>query len=159
MGIDLAAVAGGAIIGGVASDLYDKTKDKAADLTGNNTPEHGPVEMQIIMHLVSEIHKAWFEDRNKFCPAKMMPIALATLGAGRDYEYKRRNYKHVSLLLGAATSLDVVTPIGTITFAMNKGWNPFDMPDDSIVRITGAGPTTMSAYLYYGDDSIDMPGA
>lgn len=156
--MDVTGVAAGAIVGAIAGDAYDKTKDKLDNITGNDLPEHGPVELQIIMHLVSEVHKAWMEDRNKFCPPKMTPIALSQVGYGRGYEYKRRNYKHVSMLCASAMNLDVSTPIGTITFAMNKGWNAFDMPDDSVVYISSGGPNAASAVLYYGDDSLDIAG-
>lgn len=161
MGIDPASVAGGAIIGAIASDAYDKAKDAA-------TPEavvHDGVETAIIMELVAELHEYTKRVEAQRCKPQFVKVPLPvspTPGADQPnipgvYTVKRLGYNHVSLWTTTASlKVAVHSDVGPAVFTMNVGWNAFDVPEGALVWLDSGTATTV--ILYYGESSLDITG-
>lgn len=150
--MDPTSLAVGAAAGAVIGDVYETTKDAAQGIAGMPNVEHGPIELQLLVELVAEIHKAVLDVQRASRPDEK----IVQLSTGQPYELKRHNYKHVSMLCQAATSISLMTKIGSITYALNAGWNAFDHPDNSMVTLTSGGPTNV--IIHWGEDSLDIPG-
>lgn len=152
-------MAAGAIIGSVATEAFEKVRDKATEQVQGKAPQHDGIESEILVHLVSNIEKIIREAKESNCPPDMRTIQLQNITLnGMGTQIKRRGYKHVSLLCAAAVNLSVVTAIGTIAFAMTVGWNPFDLPDGVTVYIASGGANYQNVIVYWGDDMLDMSG-
>lgn len=164
MGIDPGSIAAGAVIGGIATDALEKAKHKAADVTGNPTIQHGTIEDQMLVEMVSRIEHALRKEKDAHCDPKWMEAYIfnAQQNSGmQPLQYKRFGYKHVSLATPSAFTLVVGFPIGPISFAMNAGLNACDFPDNLLMWATAAGPGPNGAWpvmFYYGDDQLDIPG-
>lgn len=158
MAINPMQIAAGAVVGGMAGEAYQHAKDKAAEVAGQPQIEHGPVELGLMLEVMSNIEKLLHEAKAQACPPLMVPFlfpnANTYIGNGRRLD--RRGYKHVSLLTSAAFTAIVRTPVGNISFNLSTGWNAFDMPDG--VEVWAQGANDVKVELYYGDDSLDIPG-
>lgn len=153
--MDVVSLAAGALIGGVADDVYDKVKDKAGEVTKGELPEHGPIELHMLVDLVAGIEKVIREARLENCAPKYRKVVLSQ---SAPFELKRNGYRHVSLLTTTAFTANCMTEIGTVAFSMTAGWNAFDLPESTMVTINTGGPTIQSVILYHGDDSLDIAG-
>ena len=157
--VNLPTVAAGAAIGAVVSDAYDKAKDRAAGAAGTPTVDHGPVELHMLVDMVSRIEEAIHAARAAVCPPEFKVELIPGNGGAvvvDGLRYERRGYKHVSLLAAATFTLVVQSPIGPINFTMNAGWNACDFPDHVTLWNTSANP--IKVVLYRGDDTIDITG-
>lgn len=157
MGIDPVQLIAGGIAGAMVNDAYEKTKEKGKEVAqGGELPDHGPIEMQMIVDILSRLEMDWREAKNNNCPPLFRVVRINGTGF-TPYEIKRGGYKHMSILSSAAFTLSVQTEIGEIDFAINNGWNAFDMPNNALVNIkTGTAPS--SFIIFYGDDALDIPG-
>lgn len=143
----------GAVTGAVAGDIYEHVKDSAGDIAGVNKPEHGPIELHMLVDLVAEIHKIIRDANQVYGPAVMRKAYLTT---GNPYTLYRNGYKHVSMLATSSMTINVQTEIGQIAFAINAGWNAFDLPDNVQLTLSSGGPNNV--ILRWGDDSLDIAG-
>lgn len=162
MAINPAQVAAGAVIGGVASDLYDKSKDKAAEVAGTDHPEHGPIELEMLVTMVADIRRDVQESLARQCKPKFETVWLTYSTTGlTPLRLHREDYDHVSLFTVQAFTVDCVTNVGVGKFAMSVGWNPLDMPDDTDIMVDGAPPGSengLRVILYKGNKSLDIEG-
>lgn len=151
--MDPTSIAVGAAAGAAIGDVYEKVKDTAKGATGNDIPEHGPIELHMLVDLVADIHKAIKEVRDSKSPPTMKTVILSV---ANPYELKRNGYNHVSILCSSAFTVNVETVIGNISFALNTGWNAFDLPDNTMVSLpTG---NALQVVIRWGEDSLDIAG-
>lgn len=152
-------IAGG-VIGAAAAEAYHEGKEKATSaLRGGGLPEHGPIEMHMMVDILSKIEKWILEAKNNIAEPVFVVKQLTanTVPENNWYQIKKGLWKHISILVGAAITVAVITDIGEIDFSLTVGWNAFDMPPGSIVAIkTGTAPANV--IFYYGEDALDIPG-
>lgn len=159
MAMDYGAIAAGAIAGGIATEAWEKVEQEAKARLQGQTPEHGPVEMQMLVEIAANIEKSIKEAKKELCPPAFRTVILGNAASGIQYTLKRGGYAHVSLLAAASVTLTIRTAIGTINFNMNAGWNAFDFPDGVDILISGTGAAQQqTVILYFGDQSLDIAG-
>lgn len=155
--MDAAALAGGAVIGAVASDVYEKSKHALNPLDAGI--QHDGVETQQILVLLSELHRLYKRALDQTCDAQFVTIPLFLAGNATPFRLERMRYKHISLLTTTAFTIDCLVPaIGIVKFSMVPGWNALDLPDQTDLWIDAGGPATLSVVLYKGEDSLDIEG-
>ena len=150
----------GAALGGAGADVYQAAKQKAQEQTGTNLPEHGPIEMHLMVELLSEALIVLKDIRGATCPDRGKVVAFCQPAYGNEYILTRNGYSHVSVLCAQALQISVATAVGTVTFNLNAGWNPLELPDSSRVTLAanGTNPQTASVYIRWGSSAIDMEG-
>lgn len=151
--MDPTSLAAGAAAGAIVGDLYENVKEAAGNHTGMATPDHGPIELHMLVDIVARIEKAILEAKEQVAPPVM---SVAHLTTGNPYILKRRGYKHVSVLCTASVTVNVQTQIGMVAFALAAGWNALDLPDNVELLLPTGGPTNV--IIRWGEDSLDIAG-
>lgn len=153
-------IAGG-VIGAAAAEAYHEGKEKAAEFVrGGGLPEHGPIEMHMMVDLLSRIEKMILEAKNNIAEPVFVVKQLTLNSAPEStwYQIKRGLWKHVSVMVNAAITVAVITDIGEVDFSLSVGWNAFDMPPGSLVAIKTGSSNPLNVIFYYGEDALDIPG-
>lgn len=154
MAINPSTVLASTALSNVANKGFEHSRDRMMDAVHGEQPDHGPVELELLVHLVANIEKAIHEARDETCPPVFRTKSVPADGQGTPYELKRGKYKHVSICVSANTQLFVQTDIGKLAFNVNKGFSPFDFPDGSRVTVNGANSATV--IFYFGDETNTM---
>lgn len=158
--MDAGQIIAGGVIGAAAAEAYHEGKERATNaIRGGGVPEHGPIEMHMMVDILSKIEKYILEAKDKVAEPVFAPKQLVanTFPESNWYQIKKGLWKHISILVAAAITVAVITDIGEIDFSLTVGWNAFDMPPGSLVAIkTGTAPAMV--IFYYGEDALDIPG-
>lgn len=151
--MDPTSLAAGAAAGAVIGDIYEKAKDQAKGIAGVDMPDHGPIELHMLVDLLADIHKIIKEAAATTTPSMYKTVQISNTVA---YEFNRNGYKHVSILASAAFTVTAYTVIGPVNFALGIGWNAFDIPDKTVLYLQSVG--TVNVVFRWGEDSLDIPG-
>lgn len=138
----------------VANKGSETARDKIVDVVHGSTPEHGPIEFEMLVSMLANIEKAILEAREEVLPTLFKTKSIPANGQGSPFELKRGKYKHVSIGVTTAVSLIVQTDIGPMTFNFNKGFSPMDVPSGSRINVNGNSPATV--IFCFSDESVNM---
>lgn len=161
MTIDPLSIGAGAAIGAVAADAYEDAKDKVSLATGGEgATDHHLMQLRMIAESISLIEK-YIREANlrNVLQIDERVVSLPPNGAAflpTPYTLHRRGFKHVSVLAKGATSIQVNTAIGAVTFALSTGWNALDLPDQADLWVVGAA--AVNVIIHWGDEALSIPG-
>ena len=132
----------GALAGAALNDAYEHVK---AEVTGEQVIDHNLVVNHAILHLLDKLVT---ETMRAASPLNLEDKYYTVhLSSTNPYFVATRRAKHLSLWTATAVSVDVISPVGTTTIALQVGWNPLDFVDGTALKLHTGGPTDIDVQV------------